>query len=47
LLSNGIIFSLTSSSGTSAAAASSEAATPARKIARLLRLEMSGPITRR
>ena len=47
LLSNGIIFTVTSSSGTSATAASSKAATPARKIARLLPLAMSGPITRR
>ena len=47
LLSNGIIFSFTSSSGTSATAASSKAATPAKKIARFLLLAMSGPITRR
>ena len=47
LLSNGIIFTVTSPSGTSATAASSKAATPARKIARLLPLAMSGPITRR
>ena len=47
LLSNGIIFSFTSSSGTNATAASSKAATPTRKIARFLPLAMSGPITQR
>jgi len=47
LLSNGIIFTLTSSSGTSATAASSRATTPPRKVARLRPLAMSGAITRR
>ena len=47
LLSKGSIFTVTSSSGTSAIAASSSTATPARNSARIRPLAMSGPITRR